>query len=627
MEFQQYLDDLKIKIKKNSTHRDFDHVTKLASEYKSHITGIGLDDQLKQFNLRESQEMFAQRKRLTQHISPAVAGSLRRPFLKVSRNKQIKSSIELGDKRREEIVQKMMSEFYGTNELNVKGLDFWLRNRFLELTFSDPNSWIVIEWTPKPLNEVVEPIPFEVKSENAVDFKITNGNLDWLLIKIPEEIQFIDRDETKSKIVDSWTIYSKGYSLKVVEYDPEFFTRNGIVVDPEFQSVWTEEKTKKNFIATFNQSNLTFVPAFRVGYLRDDATDGRTFVNPFHDAMSYFRKSLKSVSELDLTIALHTFPQKIQFVPACRGISKTKRCQNGKIAGTETTCPKCNGSGLDTHNSAQDAIFVKMPEDKSEMFNLDNILTYKSPPIDLIKFQNDYVKSLKLDTHLAVFNSNMFLADDPQFGKTATEIDINYESIHDTIFPYTEKFSEVWKTIVKTFAFLSGFNKGDSINLNHSFPADLKLKSTNMLIQEMKTANESNAPSFVIDQITNQIAGQMFNGDNYELKRFAVRHKFFPFNGKSKEEIGLLLASPYVSEWTKVLYGNFEAIFTDIEKDFPSFYEKNYLDQWKILEDAVKPYFDEIKAQSQTTPFTFNFGDQTSSGSTDQQSDETTENQ
>ena len=66
------------------------------------------------------------------------------------------------------------------------------------------------------------------------------------------------------------------------------------------------------FLQKIQKSNLEFIPAFRVGYLRDDATDGRTFVSPIDSAIPYFRKSLKAVSELDLSITLHTFPQKIQ---------------------------------------------------------------------------------------------------------------------------------------------------------------------------------------------------------------------------------------------------------------------------------------------------------------------------
>ena len=152
----------------NKRHVDYVRTVDLASEYKAHVSGVGLGKYLKQFALREDDVMFAQRERLTNSISQSVASSLQKPFNKVARNKNIKSKFDLkGDKTREEIVKKMMVGFYGTNELNTRGLDYWLRNRFIELTFTDPNAFVVIEWKPKPENEAVEPYPYEITSENA----------------------------------------------------------------------------------------------------------------------------------------------------------------------------------------------------------------------------------------------------------------------------------------------------------------------------------------------------------------------------------------------------------------------------------------------------------------------------
>lgn len=605
MDFQQKLDAFRKVIGSKKTHTDFARVVELSKEYLAHITGVGLDDYLKQFNQREDKAMFEQRKRLTNSISKPTANSIKKPFYKVSRNKNVKTEINIEDKTRLEAVQKMISNFYGSNALNNKGLDFWLKNRFLELSFIDPNAWVVLEWEAKPLNEVVEPFPFEVKSTEAVNFTMKNGVLQNLTIKIQEMQKFFnEKDEEIEKAVDSWTFYEVGSSLKVTQYDPRIYERDGVVIDFERQMIWQDD-AKNNFIATYNSSNLDFIPAFRVGYLRDDVTDGRTFVSPIDPSIPYFRKALKAVSELDLSITLHTFPQKIQFVSACKNRKGGDRCKDGVMSQSKQTCTSCKGTGFEVHKSGQDAIFHKMPEDKSELFDLDKTLIYKTPPIELIKFQDEYVRSLKQDAHLSIFNSTMFLATDPQFAKTATEVDLNFEGVHDTIFPYTEKFSEIWKTVVLTFVRLSGFTQ--DVEIKHVFPSDLKLKTTAMLVSELKTATDSNAPSFLIDQISSDIARQIYNGDELSLKRYETRHKFFPFNGKSKEEIGLLLASPFVSTFTKVLNANFEAIFTDIEKENPKFYFMPYVKQWDIVEKTVKVFTDEIKKENEPEPFKFDF--------------------
>ena len=607
MDIQENFETLRLLTKSNQRHGDYQRTVDIAKEYKAHVSGVGLDDYLRQFNLREDEAMFEQRKRLTNSISKPVAGSIKKPFYKVSRNKNVRSEIEISDKAKLDVVQTMVKNFYGSDELNIKGLDFWLKNRFLELVFVDANAWIVIEWTPKPLTEVLEPIPFEVTSENAVNFVMKNNVLQSLVVRTWEEkISLLPNGDTKSEPIESFTLYEVGSSLKVVEVNKDYFDKFIELQDNQELFVEGVKGKEQYFLATYNESNLDYIPAFRVGYLRDEATDGRTFVSPMDSAIPYFRKALKSVSELDLSITLHTFPQKIQFVSACKYRKQNDRCQDGILSISKTTCPSCSGSGLEVHKSGQDAIFHKMPEDKTDMFDLDKTLVYKTPPIELIKFQNEYVRNLKQDAHLAIFNSTMFISSDVKIAKTATEIDFNMEGVNDTLFPYTEKFSEIWKTIVQICVDLSGY-VGD-FTLKHIFPADLKLKTTSMLIMELKNANDSNAPSFLIDQITGEIAGQIYNGDELSLKKFETRHKFFPFNGKSKEEIGLLLASPYVSTFTKILYGNFEAIFTDIEKDTPTFYFKNYSQQWDILQKAIQPFIEEIDKQTSTEPFKFDFG-------------------
>ena len=606
MDFTEKLTKFKKKKSSNKKHADYQRTVDLAKEYKAHVSGVGIDDYLKRFAKREDEEMFEQRKRLTNSISQSVASSLQKPFYKVARNKNVKKKFTLkGDKNREEIVQKMISGFYGTNELNTKGLDFWLKNRFIELTFTDPNAFVVIEWEAKPENVPLEPYPYEVNSIDAYDYTYKHGVLNELFTRQSETIIYLDKDGAeKEKVVDAFTLYEIGSSLKVVEYCPKYFEAKGIVIDETRQVTFVENEI--HFIATYNETNLDFIPAFRVGYIRDTATDGRTFVNPFESAMPYFRKALKAVSELDLSITLHTFPQKLQYVTKCKG-KGTKKCNNGMVSGTQTVCSECKGSGLQIHTSGQDAIYFPLPDTPDEMFDLDKILVYKQPPIDLIKFQDEYVRNLKKDAHLSVYNSNMFLAEDPQFAKTATEVNTNTQGIFDTLFPYTEKFSEVWKTAVKVFVRLSGFLT--DFELIHIFPTDLEIKTVAVLMAELKLANESEAPSYFRDSILEEIANQVYEGDELGREKHFTRHKFFPFSGKTETEIQFLMASPYVSNFTKVLYANFEAIFTDIEKAVPNFYKLNYNLQWEKLNEFVKPYLEEINSQNEL--IRIDFGNQT----------------
>ena len=80
------------------------------------------------------------------------------------------------------------------------------------------------------------------------------------------------------------------------------------------------------------------------------------------------------------------------------------------------------------------------------------------------------------------------------------------------------------------------------------------------------------------------------------------------------------MASPYVSNFTKVLYANFEAIFTDIEKAVPNFYKLNYNLQWEKLNEFVKPYLEEINSQNE--PLRIDFGTQPTDANPNDQKNE-----
>lgn len=606
------------------THANYDRVTELAREYEAHITGEGIDEYLRRFVTREDEAMFKQRKELTVSINPAVASSLIKPFQKVARNNNVVRKYDFKNQTINDRVALAINEFNSDNLDDTDGLEVWLKTRFLELSFSDPNAWIVLEWDAVDKGDTIKPRPFEVPSADALNYEFIGEELQWLFVKTSTVFYKIDGGagavnldsvKIKAETGSKFTFYGKGATVSISQVDRRYYDLNGINLEPNQTFIRIKNV---DYIRSVYDTKLEFVPAFRVGYARDLKTKGKTFLNPFHPAMPYFRKALKTSSELDITMSGHVFPQKLQYIEKCSGgeVDGTPTsCSNGVDPISGNKCPACNGRGFRTITSAQEAIYLPMPESKEEFIPLDEILIYKSPPIELVKFQDEYIRSLKQDAHLAVYNSNMFLVSDAQFAKTATEIDSNMEGIYDSLEPFTEKYSKIWKHVVYTSAILSGLSpEFNDFELIHAFPADPKLKTVAVLLNEMKSANESDAPSFLRDILTRDIAEIMFNGDEEALRKFNVRRRFYPFNGKTTEEISVLLATQYVSDRTKILYANFEAIFTEIEKTVPKFYLLPIEKQWEVVEAKIDAFKSEI---IKSDPIPINFAG-TGTGATDE---------
>jgi hypothetical protein len=613
-------------IRTGEKHKDYSHVVELAETYRIFITGKNIEKKLIRYVRREDADLFAQRVQLTQPITPAVSSSIRQPFNKVTRNDRIRKAINLKTEARKPTVEKMAAGFYGASRRKNKGLDYWLKTRFTEMVFIDPNSWTVVEWdTPQNLRDVVTPRPFEVSAQMAHNFFIANDEVKWLFVC--QDIKYMSTKPagtggtgtTNNGVIGTgnntegnyfkldgnrWTLYDTDNTIVFEQVDPEYLKATGYEMQPG-EALLSVKETP--YLVRSFQPKVGYVPAFRNGYKRDEETDGRTFVNPWHDALCYFNKSLKTVSELDLTFTLHAFPQKLQYVQKCTGSRNSegikKGCSDGIVQGTmNQVCPSCKGNGWKVHTSAQDAIFLPMPDDAKDMINLDEILVYKAPPVDLIKLQNEYTLQLEKQAHQAVFNSQVFVT---KAGggiteqKTATEADFNMQSVYDALEPFTEKYSEMWREFITIFAVIAG-EPVEAVEVSHEFPADYKLKTGDILLGERKAAKDSGAPAFLVETIDDDLATIIYAGDALGLQKYRVKRRYYPFTGKNEDEVALLLASEYVPNEFKILFSNFELIFRELEQENPAFWTMTDLKKQREMVTAkVTEWADRI---DQATP-------------------------
>jgi hypothetical protein len=605
MELNDAQELIKRLVKTGETHQDYAEVKEYAEKLSILITGKGTAKLLRQANTKEDIKSFIQRCAITKSITPAVAASVQIPYYKVARNQRVKQTIDVKDSYKQKLIYEMIKGFYGSTGRRTKGLDYWLRTRFIDLSFTDPNAWVVVEWdAPKNAAQVLAPRPFEISAAQAVNFKVINETTLWMLAKLPSTYRVLKNGEVVVEPSVKWTLYDQDFTIIYDLVDPDYLASINFVPAPN-QRLITDATDKIVYLETVNTPKIGFTPAFRIGYKRNLATNGRTFVNPFHDGMAFFDKSIKVVSEFDLTMTNHVFPQKIQYAPRCPG-DGNKKCNGGVVAGTSNTCQVCNGTGFAGHKGAQDILTLPMPEKgtpNAEIIDLTKLIAYITPSMELIKFQNEYIQQLKTETHQAVFNSTVLIrkgtAGQPAGGgtqptQTATENDNDMQSVYDALEPFTEKFSDVWKEIVTIIASLVNVDV-DNVEIDHIFPSDFKLKSQDVLLSELEKVNGSGAPSFMRDLISNDLAEVVFAGDTLGIVKFKTKRKFFPFNGKNEEEIAMLLSSPNVPRKAKVLYSNFELIFTNIEYDRPDFYTmKDTAKQRQILDDAVVAMIAEI---------------------------------
>lgn len=587
-------------IKNDLRHKDYARVTDLFNTYKMYSTGKGIENVLKQFNPREDKVMFDQRVALTVPVTPATLSSLRKPFNKVPRTPPITNKITaLKDQYKSAVaeIEDRINKFYGSDN-NIGGLDYYMQNRYVDLQWLDPNAWIMVEFDEfNPMTEKATPRPYEVSAKEAINFSIINNIAQWLIVEAAITYKEGDQDKPGKK----YTMYAPVFAITLTQ------VAEGTISEKEI----VEIEKKGFFEYDYFEHKSPIVQGFRVGYIYDNETGGRTFVSPYHEALCFLKKSIKQGSEFDFSTILHLFPQKvIRITKSCPG-EKNMSCDRGRLS-NGNVCGTCNGTGKPIHTSGQDVIEVALPETKEDYVSLSDFVHYVQLPIELLRLQKEWVDSLKIDVHQTVFNSSVLLRKGTGFtggdaiAVTATEKDQDMEGVYDALAPFGEKVASVRTSIVELIAIFTD-NK-DKVSIIYRLPTKFKLKSRIDLYNERAALNSSGAPSFAIDSIDDELAQDIYMDDADGMLRYSVMKDHHPFNGKSTSEILILLNSPNVLQATKILYSYFDEIFTDIEKEDQNFYLLNFRDRKLKLDEKVSIIAEALNKENKPA-FNFNMNE------------------
>lgn len=542
---------------------------------------------MRKFDKREDDELFKQRMRITQHITSTVMRNLLKPQFKVPRanNVQVVLKYENDEQNKKaEELRTILNKFNGD-----RSLDEYMRDKWIKISNIDPNAFIILEWTAfDSKKQKASPYPFEVYSKDVMDFAYENKILKYLIVRSKVPVETINVDRIEVKYADRFTLYAEDVTMTMTqtELNGEWYQTG---IDYPSGSVITS-KNGKTWILIIIKPNLGFTPAIRTGYVEDEYTFGETMIAMIDDAVPILMKMVKANSELDLTMALHAFPQKVQYSKRC----DHEGCDDGYLPeGGE--CPVCKGTGVKLITSTQDSLIIKLPKDTKDIIDIKNLIHYVYPPVELVEFQDKYISRLTEWCKEAVYNTEIFSR--KEIAETATGKNIDLQNVYDSLYTLAENYSETWRFIVESISKITDMNKG--LTAKMIFSKDFKMKSLNDLYNELKIVSDSKADSWVKDQIQDDIARVMYHDNPTEYYKWITKKAFFPFSGKTPQEIALALALPYIPEDVKTLYYNYgwllDMIAMDLEQKKQNFWMMPVSEQYKIIQSYVKKLIPKIE--------------------------------
>jgi hypothetical protein len=566
-------------------HKHYTRVVDKAGLYKKLCTGEGVDSLMERFVKRESLAAFEQRKNLTQHIVSVIADNIQTTFQKVPRSNSLRRVVAYKgeDNEKRVALEKVLSSFWGN-----MSMDDFFAIRFMELNATDPNAFVVLEFKPfDNRKERAQPYPFVVPSSAAIDFSYTNNVLDYLIAKT----SISTNGERISVYLPNYTV--TGERIDGKELEVERPADDYVTFEHGGQTYF--QAGRYYYLVQFFEHKTGYVPAFRVGYSRDLVTEGETFVNIFDRAIPLFMKTIKSNSELDLTMSLSAFPLSIRYANKC----DANECLGGKT-GSGGLCGSCEGTGFKKPTSAQEEIVIGLPRNPEEMIDLDKLQTYKHPPVEFVKFMNDYINELSDKCQKAVFKSE--ITTKTEVAKTAYGQNISLQSVYDVLYNCALNLGRCFEFAAKTVAKITDLD--DGLVVSYKFGKDFKMKSMEDLILDLKLATETGSP-LLVRAITNDIALIQYSEDQYELGKYLTKEFFNPFSGKTEIEIMGLLSGGLIPLSQRVLYANMGYVFDELEivaaSKNENFYDYARNKQRLLIKSITEELVEKIKSEQEIT--------------------------
>lgn len=582
-------------IENGTKHADYSRVCALRRDYLTILTGSGYESFLTRFIRREGTDEFRQRLDLTYQNLTSIASPLVKKFGQISRVQDLKKGIDFvgtSDRDQKDLTT-VLSSFGAIGSSRQGSLDDYLSITYDLVALYDPNAFVVLDFESfnSDAGQRAKPYGVLYESNSILNYRYTAGHLDYVLVSL--SVNYTDTDNRKQTVTD-YILYSSQFAYRY------FFNADGRVDLPTVYNMFNTP-SGSYYVTEFNLG-LKETPAVRLGYLPDMETAGRTCVSPlFHPALDLFKEAINLKSQSDLITRLHGFPKRYEYAPTCDGeVSESTGlnlgCSQGKTM-TGETCRKCGGTGYLVHATEQDVVRLPLPRHADELLQLNQLVHVDKPDVDTLQEFEAKLEKLQSRIYLTTFSTDYQLKTSgvTAVAQTATEVSITRQDENNTLLPWADGKSAVYKALVRHIAAV--MNISGEVKPLYEYPRDLKLSTLAELYADLKAARDAGVPSFEIEKILDDIARKRYESDPVALQRYFIQKQHIPYLALSLAEFEYFDSTGRIPSDMALLKANSDIIFGELEQEQPMFYELPYAQRDQLVSDKVA----ELQAQMPRT--------------------------
>jgi hypothetical protein len=517
-----------------------------ADVFLAYYTGEGQDDILFDYRKSENKDQKNQRKRITIPRTKHVMGNVENLLDQL--NILDTPAIRIKATSKEE---QLLNVVY---DMDVAQMAFdYVKYQNLV----DSNSFLV-----GGINELNEPEFTVIDSHNVLHFKLKNDRLQYLITEHKSE-----------KTLKEYRLYHQKGVIKLTPKKTD---------DAEFIRI-----KNQNYYLTEIKTNRLY--AYPLGYLKDASTKFTTFKTITDVASHLFKQLIWDGSEHDTIKGTHGIIKTFAYAPKCTYVHETDkgiiRCVDGQLAGADSgPCPSCNGSGMRTHLSSQDIVYIPEPLSQDQATPLEKMIYTVTIPDSILNTRKQDIKDTENAILRSIFNGNSIERAD--IAKTATEANLEMKGLYSTLHKLGFKVSNTYIWMVEVIADIIG---AGGVEVFHGYTMDLNVDSLEDLFEQRKKAVDSGASNDIIEVIDYMIQKKQHVDNPDAINRFAIWENHRPFRDKTATERLAIIATMDDDNPFRLLYLYWATIQTNVDEKYgEKFYDANYQQQNEMINKEIE---------------------------------------
>jgi hypothetical protein len=552
----------------------------------SMITGKNQKGKISRYKPNEKMTLKEQRDRLYNSPTKFVLARPRKYWKMLSKVPGKNVLVITDDEKRRSEVMSIVDNFSGHKLID------WLCEVLEFLGCVDPNAWVVYDRIDNRREDgsiaqtTIKPIV--VPSTNVLDFSIVNG-----------VVQYLTFCEVYSEVIDGVSQTFENYFCFYPGGFSEAFEASQMAVskyatDPRYRLIFYDVKGKtRSFYIRGDVPNASLVtPALQAGAYPDLETNMKTMVSWFDPASDVLEDLIRDKSLLDVEKIVHAFRKRFEYTKKCTAVNEQNQmCVGGYYGGNripENICNYCGGTGnTPNHTTEQQVLTLALPDRVENIFELSKLYHSEQVDISFPEWLEKEVERQERRVMDAIFNSGIVEMASPQ--KTATETAYEYEDIYLTLEPFERALTRHWALVVKTFA---AYINVSLSSCEIRFPKDKKMKSVSELLADIEKGKSIGIGYDSIRVMYETLFQKISEDNENEVSRMLARLDWQPWNDKTEQMIITILAGLEPNNPDKVLYENFNVIFSEIEAENIStpFHSMTWQKQSEIVKQKVNSY-------------------------------------